>query len=260
MQQELRIEDLDGPWQDERRLAVCMAASAVFVLLALALVEWPPPSLLRLAPPVLDVILERQPARRAPPAQTDTRAESRPAAPAESVPAEAPAAVTPDRTVPQARPAERPEVAPVPATPAEDAPGTRAPVDWYAELERAAAAIGDRLAAEPQSMHPEFDELRRIAKLHYGKPQVNPPRDTWTVEKDPYGRTLLKNGPFYRVLEDLRLFNQEAFQIFERHMIFVTIPLGRRKPKNLPWVEAIRARYEYMREPDELPPLKAVAE
>ena len=38
-------------------------------------------------------------------------------------------------------------------------------------------------------------------------------------------------------------------------MIFVSTPIGSPKPKDLPWVETIRARYEYMREPDELPPI-----
>jgi hypothetical protein len=264
VQQELLIEDLDGPWRhDERRLAVCMAASTALVLLALMLIEWPPAGLVRLAPPVLDVILERAPRTRAPPAQPEARPEVQPA-PAESTAADvpAPASVTPDRTLPQARPAERPEPAPAPGAAAEDVVGTAAPVDWYAELERTAAEIGERAAAEPQSMHPEFDELRQIAALRYGPAPVKSPELAWgweTVEESGSGRTLLKRGNTYMVLDDRRLFNQEAFEKFEKHMVFILIPLGKKPPKNLPWVEIIRARYEYMREPDELPPLKQVS-
>ncbi|MGH6942798.1 MAG: hypothetical protein ACREH6_01070, partial [Geminicoccaceae bacterium] len=48
-----------------------------------------------------------------------------------------------------------------------------------------------------------------------------------------------------------------AFETFERHMLFFALPFGRRPPQNLPWIETLRARYEYLRDPDELPPLKA---
>lgn len=259
MQAELFLNDLDEPWQHEqRRLAACMVIATAIVFLVLASLEWPLPSrLVPRLPAVLDVTLERPAARGAsvPAARADVEPTPRAATPTESAASAEPvtAGERADRALPQSRPAERDAEVATPGTAA------AAPVDWYAELERVAKEIGERTAREPGSMHPEFDELRRIAKLRYGPPRTNPPPPTWEVEKDLYGRTLLKKGNFFRVLDDMRLFNQEAFRVFERHMIFVSIPLGRAKPSNLPWVDTIRARYEYMREPDELPPLKAAA-
>jgi len=250
-----RLDDFDAA--RHRRLAACMLLAAALVLLLLAVLEWPEPQrFLPLARPVLDVTLEEAP-------QPEVRPQvpplPLPETEAETTPAEAPPAAA---ATPESLPAERPATAGAETAettqPAVDGLGTPAAVDWYAELERVAEAVGNRLADEPQSMHPEFDELRRIAKLFYGKPKTNPPPPSWEVEKDIYGRTLLKKGNMFRVLDDTRLFNEEAFRLFERHMTFIVIPLGRRKPENLPWVELIRARYEYMREPDELPPLKTV--
>ncbi len=281
MRGELFFDDFAAPSSEQRRLAICMALGAAIVMLVLMLVEWPPPgALVRLIPPVLKVRLEHGPAGRerggpaaeTPPAPAEASA-GEPAAPAalqrEDAPATSrPAAPPAAAAVPQERlepvvveqPATRPAAGAEHSAPAASGPAlTSAPVDWYAELERVAAAVGAQAAAEPGSMHPEFDELRRIAKLRYGPPKTNPPPPAWEAVKDPYGRKLLKNGPFFMVLEDNRLFNQEAFEKFERHMIFVAIPLGRSKPSNLPWVEKIRERYAYFLEPDELPPLKAAA-
>lgn len=250
---------LDEPaWNDRHhRMAVCMAISAVALFLVIALLDWPPRfDLPRLLPPELEITI-RPPADLPGPEVRDLPPPL-PAAPEE--PAEPPLPATaaePAAPVQAAEPAApaagtgRPAISmPVPEAPA-------ARVDWYTELERAAAEVGARAAETPPSMHPEFDELRRVATLRYGKPQVNARAPAWAAEKDPYGRTLLRRGNSYMVLEDPRLFNQYAFETFEKHMIFVEIPLGKAPPRNLPWVETIRARYEYLREPDELPPLKA---
>jgi hypothetical protein len=253
----------ESAWNDRhRRLAVCMAISTVALFLVIALVRWPPRlELPRFVPLELEITI-RPPADRSerdapelPPPLPAPAEAAEPALPATAEEATAPVQA-PEST--RAQPAEKAAASelPVGSTVVADAPPAQ--VDWYAELERVAAEVGARAAEEPQSMHPEFDELRRFAALHYGKPQIGQRKPTWEAEDDPYGRTLLRRGDTYMILEDRRLFNQYAFETFEKHMIFVDIPLGRAPPKNLPWVEAIRARYEYLRDPDELPPLKVL--
>lgn len=240
MQAQLIIDwPVPNSWnRQHRRLAICMAASTAGVCLLLAALEWPVRSeLARLVPLVLEVTLERAPATREP----EPREQARPE------PAQAPS--TPSPTV--ASPA------PPPAAATPEAPRTEAAVDWYESLEQAAADVIARAASEPQSMDPEFDELRRIAAVRYAAPRTGKPQPVWDAEKDPYGRTLLRRGNTYMILDDPSITNRYAFETFERHMLFVSIPLGKPRPKNLPWVESLRARYAYLREPDELPVLKA---
>jgi hypothetical protein len=245
---------LDDPaWNRQRhRMAVCLAISAAAMFLVLATVDWPPRfDFRRLLPLELEVTL------RGAPDQPATRVRELPQADPRELP-QPQARPLPDpatramRTEPAERPTltERPTVSAAPADVGEG-------VDWFAELERVAAEVTARAAEEPKSMHPDFDELRRIAALRYSKPQTNKPPSAWEAEKDSYGRTLLRRGSSYMILEDPSIVNRYAFETFERHMIFFTIPFGRPRPKDLPWVETIRARYDYLdREPDELPVLK----
>ena len=102
-------------------------------------------------------------------------------------------------------------------------------------------------AGEPAQLSEVFErlypELRRIAALRYGPPQ--------TGERDP----LHDEFPEGRFPLSSNLVNEYAFGSFDSNMLVFTFPIGRPKPKNLPWVATIRARYEYLREPDELPPI-----
>lgn len=242
-------------WDDpQRRLVVCMAISSAVVLIGLALLDWPPSFELRSWLPVKLELAIRRPAGSP---EAGTRERPAPALPGEAiepVPAEAvesaplPVPLQAAEPAPLPLPAQaaapadsaRPAAAEPGAVAAPAAEGPRIRVDWYAELERAAAEVSARAAAEPQSMHPEFDELRRIAALRYGKPQGASQREKDEEDRPPRFRNLV---------------NEYAFGTFPPLVPMVTIPFGRPKPKNLPWVETIRARYEYMREPDELPPI-----
>jgi hypothetical protein len=255
MQAALSIDARSWSRQDHR-LAVCMAISTG-LLLVIGTIEWPALfELPRLIPLELEVSLRRPPPPQVrEPSKAETEPLPQPAAPAVTEPRQAAAAERPAVATPHTGTASQADSAATqPAT-------AEAPVDWYVELERVSAAVTASAAAEPQSMHPEFDELRRVAALRYGKPRTNkPPPGDWEVEKDSYGRTLLRRGNAYTVLDDPSVFNRYAFETFERHMLFFTLPFGRKpRPHNLPWVEAIRARYAYLREPDELPALKVSA-
>jgi hypothetical protein len=148
---------------------------------------------------------------------------------------------------PEAAAADPDEVAaPVVSRDAGDDSGRE--VDWQASLERASAKTVEA-HSKSDSLHPHFDELRRIAAVKYAPPRTGKPPPIWeNVEKDNYGRTILRHGNCFRVLDDMNVGNRYAFETFEQHLIFCD---GRgRGRQEFPWVETIVARYAYLREPD----------
>jgi hypothetical protein len=116
-------------------------------------------------------------------------------------------------------------------------------VDWYAVLQEAVRS--DKLY-ETRTMHPEFDEQRRIARLRFRKSEAPVEKPIWeNVEKDQIGRTILRAGDCYRVLDDPRVTNQWAQETFGQYMIYCDS--GKSGPKELPFVEKIVERYAYLR-------------
>lgn len=220
---------------DHRRLLACATFSALLLAVAIATINVSLElDFSRLIPVMLEVTLRDE-------ARPEPVPDSRVAEPPESAVEEAPATVVEEPVrVPADEP--RPEV----AAPTEGAP----PVDWYAELERASAETVDEQSAI-DSLHPEFDELRRIAKERYAPPQTHKPPPIWeNVEQDIYGRTLLRQGNCFQVLDDTNAGNQYAFETFERHLWQCEFSFGRKRGENLPWVETIRAKYNHLRDPD----------
>jgi hypothetical protein len=217
-----------------RRLGYCTAASAVIVLGALALVEWPfawrrsggaPEIELTLSPdepqPVAEPVVD-------PPEQA----------------AEEPPLLEEEEIVPDASPsvaAEEPNEAPAALT-------GQPQIDWQGSLERASARTVEE-HAEVDSLHPEFDELRRIAATRYAEPRTGKPPPIWeNVEKDVTGRTILRSGNCFRVLDDPNVGNRYAFETFEKHLVFCGWTAAPRQ--EFPWIKTIVARYPYLREPD----------
>lgn len=224
---------------DHRRLAVCLSVSALLLAICIATINL---SLnidfARLLPIVLEITLRTEPEPEEPRQQLPEPTETLPADTAEE-----PAIVENTRPV-DVQTTVSPASSSVPMSPSQ-------PVDWYEALERAAADIGEQYA-KPASLHPEFDELRRIAKMRYSEPQTGKPPPIWeNVDEDVYGRTILRRGNCYQVLNDTNLGNRYAFETFERHQVSMCgFSFGKRKPENLPWVEVIRARYQHLRDPD----------
>ena len=222
------LQPAPGSWDgDHRRLGYCLAVSAIVIFAGLAILRLPAQlGLIRQIPTVLDVYL-RASARR-PEKQ----------------------AVPPAATVPSSVPEQQTAAAPSTAeqTDPVQAPVREPPIDWQGSLERASAEVVER-SAETPSLHPELDELRRIAAVRYAKPETGKPPPIWEhVEQDLYGRTVLRLGNCYHVLNDPNVGNRYAFETFEKSMKFCY--LSNSKPRNLPWVEEIRARYAYLRDPD----------
>ena len=94
-------------------------------------------------------------------------------------------------------------------------------------------------------------ELRRIAATRYAEPRTGKPPPIWdNVEKDVTGRTLLRSGNCFQVLDDPNVGNRYAFETFEQYLVQCSFGFGRKRGKNLPWVETIRSRYNHLRDPD----------
>ena len=119
---------------------------------------------------------------------------------------------------------------------------TRGPTDWYAQIREAASAAA---ADQPKvySINPGFDARRQYAAEHFAPSTAPVERPIGeNVEKDTMGRTLLRSGNCYRVLDDPNVGNRDAFQIFGQFMTTCERPSG--KPQLLPWVSEIQDRRE----------------
>jgi hypothetical protein len=223
------------------RLLACVTISALVVAVGIVAIRISLPlDFSRLIPAVVDVTLRKE-----------VRAEP------ESEPGLEPGAANPPETLPAE---EAPPPAAIPADPSglpateswsgrHDPTTAMQPVDWYEALERAAAETFDRYTAI-DTLHPEFDELRRMAAERYAPIKTGPRPMQESVEKDIYGRTLLRRGNCFQVLDDTNVGNRYAFETFERHLWQCGFSFGGKRGQNLPWVEPIRARYNHLRDPD----------
>ena len=99
-------------------------------------------------------------------------------------------------------------------------------------------------------MHPEFDERRRVARIRFRKSAAPVKKEIWdNVEKDQMGRTILRAGDCYRVLDDPSAANQWLQDNFTQYMFFCS-SAGKTIPKELPFVAEIRERYVYLQQDD----------
>jgi hypothetical protein len=121
-------------------------------------------------------------------------------------------------------------------------------VDWYAALDRAAIESVEQAGKSP-SMSPQFDELRLVARERYRKSEAPVKKPIWeNVEKDQMGRTILRAGDCYRVLDDPSVANRWAQEHFTQYILFCGS--GKQLPKELPFVADIVARYAYLQPGD----------
>jgi len=118
----------------------------------------------------------------------------------------------------------------------------RVSTDWYALIPEAArAAIAER--PREYSINPGFDAKRQYAAEQFVRSTAPVERPIWeNVEKDTMGRTLLRSGDCYKVLDDPNVGNRDAFLIFGQFMVSCARPSER--PRELPWVSEIQDRRE----------------
>lgn len=119
--------------------------------------------------------------------------------------------------------------------------------DWH----EFGAEIVREIITNPQkkyAVNPPFDEKRRIAAIKFRPSEAPVKREIWdNVEKDQLGRSILRDGNFFRILDDPSAVNRDIFETFEQHMIFFSGFFGKAPAKELPWVNEVREQYAYLR-------------
>lgn len=226
-------------WQADaaRRLNVAMLVATLLVGGILSVVRFPTIDLFfPLIELVVDVASIDEPAAEVvPPAETVAEPLPQLVTPiAEPVPAEQ---IVDETPTPTEEPLAEPQSLP--------APTAELSVDWEVEKTQAVMDAVDRMEMIV-SVNPNFDKLRREAAIKFRASRAPVKKEPWDyVEKDQAGRTVLRNGNFYQVLDDPRLFNRDAFLTFERHMVFAMYT--KYIPKELPWVKEVRNNHAYLR-------------
>ena len=121
--------------------------------------------------------------------------------------------------------------------------------DWDSARDQAVQEYLDSQIETYGYFNPDLAEKRRGLAERY-QPRTRPgPKPIWeNIEKDTMGRSVLRDGDCFKVLDDPNVGSREAFEAFGQYMVQCT--LQKRYPRDLPWVAEIRARYEYLRDPD----------
>ena len=215
----------------EKRLRISMLLSASVVAAALSLVQLPAP---RDILPMLELVVELT--------RMETRAEPEPEALPPPVPTES------TETVSEAPPIE--ETLPLPAPAATESPGDGEPADWEALRVEAIKQVLDEAAREQNvSVNPPFERARAEAAVRFRASLAPEERHVWdNVEKDQLGRTILRDGNCWRVLDDPSAVNRWAQETFGQYTVWCDFFLDG-KGRDLPWVAIIKERYPYLRDP-----------
>lgn len=122
-------------------------------------------------------------------------------------------------------------------------------VEWEKQKADAVQAAIDALE-NVASVNPNFDERRREAAIKFRPSEAPAKTEIWdNVEKDQMGRTILRNGNCYRVIDDPSVINRWAFENFDQYITYCTYQ--KYVGHELPWVEDIRDRHAYLRERQE---------
>lgn len=122
-------------------------------------------------------------------------------------------------------------------------------IDWDAAREQAVQEHVDSQEETYGYFDPELAEKRSSLSERY-QPRTRPlPKPIWeNVELDTMGRTVLRSGNCFKVLDDPNVGSREAFEAFGQYMAVCTWQPHIYRP--LPWVAEIVERYDYLRDPD----------
>ena len=130
---------------------------------------------------------------------------------------------------------------------------SRTGTDWEAMHEQVVQKYMDLELEEARESYgyfnPDLADTRTRLSERYQPGTHEKPKPIWeNVEVDTLGRTVLRDGDCYKVLDDPNVGSREAFERYGQYMA-VCVYQGR-YPRELPWVEEIRQRYEYLRKPE----------
>jgi len=121
----------------------------------------------------------------------------------------------------------------------------RSTIEWEVEKQRAVQDAVDEME-RLVSVNPNFDRLRIEAAVKFRASRAPVKKEIWDyVEKDQIGRTILRHGDFYRILDDPSITNRYAFETFQQYMVFWMY--RKYVPKELPWVKDILDSHAYLR-------------
>ena len=228
--------------ESEKRLRISMLVSAALLAMLLSVAKLPAPQEVL---PLLELVVELT--------SVEPQREPEP----EVLPPPATAPVEPVQPLEPVAPAETPvtEAPPQPApTTAEDGPtGT----DWEAIRDEVIKAVFDAMEREASySVNPPFARARKEAAVKFRASLAPEAVNAWDrVHQDQIGRTILPlgdDGACYMVLNDPSVINRWAFENFQQNMVYCELFSRGSGGKELPWVEIIRERYPYLRDPVEL--------
>ena len=116
--------------------------------------------------------------------------------------------------------------------------------DWRAIGE---AVVNEIVDSEAKSIgvNPAFDEKRAVAAVKFRPSEAPEKKYIWdNVEKDYLGRTILRDGDCYRVLDDPSAVYRDVFENFTQFMTFCEG--GGSGGVELPWVADVRANHAYL--------------
>jgi hypothetical protein len=215
------------PWNEgaEQRLFASMLLATLLVAGALSLIRLP---VVPAWSPVVDLLVRIV---NKPPAETPAEAqvESEPLPPAESQAAESTA--SPPLTMG-----------------GETLQESRAGTDWDTLRDEVVQEYLDREVETYGYFNPDLAEKRSRLAERYQPGTHEKPKPIWeNVELDTLGRTVLRSGDCIKVLDDPNVGSREVFEKFGQFMVQCTYQ--GRYPRELPWVDDIRQRYEYLRNP-----------
>ena len=125
-----------------------------------------------------------------------------------------------------------------------------APVtDWDAVGAQAIESYLDNQVETYGYVNRDLAEKRSSLSERYQPGTHEKKKPIWeNVEVDTLGRTVLRSGDCFKVLDDPNVGSREAFELFGQFMAVCT--WQRRFPKNLPWVKDVLDRYAYLRDPE----------
>ena len=222
----------NSKWQGSprRRLAFCMLLAALLVAGALSTLRYPiaetPLNLVDLLVQIVDVepVKPEQVAEIAPPEPI----------PEPLVPPEI------AEPLPEPQPQAEPEQEGV----AEDVDDPEPWTDWQKIGVEVVKEIVES-EAKTINVNPVFDEKRAVAAVRFRPSEAPEKKEIWdNVEKDYLGRTILRDGDCYRVLDDPSAVYRDVFENFTQFMTFCEG--GGSGGVELPWVAEVREQHAYL--------------
>jgi len=239
MQHEFRIVADLPEWQaaSGRRLNISMLVATLLVASILSVLQFPTVEKLAPLTLVVDIV---------PPKDVSTEPSAQVQVAPEQAAAQSEDSTTQRTELPDPQPAA--SSARAIAEPAELAV-TETAIDWEAEKSNAVRDTIDDLQTIV-SVNPNFDRKRSEAAVRFRPSEAPVKKEIWdNVEKDYLGRTILRSGDCYRILDDPSAVNRDVFETFGQYMTHCEG--GRYVGVELPWVEEIRNNFNYLREREE---------